>query len=69
MLAQQTSVDNVAEDVFAANATHAKFDQTIAQKDASTGGKFLGEIGEGGGDTSFVPGDFFRSDGDNGAGF
>ena len=50
VLAQHAAVDDVAENVFAADAAHAQFDQAVAEQDAGAGREFASEIGERRGD-------------------
>ncbi len=68
MLAEHAAVDDVADDIFAADAAHAQFDQAVAEQDARAGREFAGEVGEGGGDASFVAGDLVGRDGDDRSG-
>ena len=68
MLAENASVEHVAENVFAADSTNAQFNQTVAEKDAGAGAELASKIRECRGNAGGIPGNVFRSDGDNRAG-
>ena len=69
VLAQRAAVDDVAENVFAADAANAQFDQAVGEQDAGAGGDLAGEIGECGRDARGGAGHVLRCDGDDRAGF
>ena len=60
MLAQSSTVQDVADHILAADGAHAQFDETVAQKNARAGGDLAGEIGEGGGNARGRAGEVAR---------
>src|ERR1700679_139086 len=69
MFAKAAAVQDVADYIFAAEGTHAQFDQSVAQDNACAGGYFAGEIGKGGRDAGGCAGNVTGSNHDGCAAF